>query len=1114
MRRKLNFKLLGIVLGTFLVLAVAVHYLHSYQLTQNAHRVLERGDRALEAKDHDKALLYYGQYLLLVPNDPDTVQKYAQILDRRATSIADRLRLVSLMEQVLRAKSGEHALRFRLIENLITLDRMSEAMDHLRNLERKEVEKPRVLHMLGWCLDASQKHIEAARKFEEAIKAEPTQIESYALLAEVLQDRLTQPDEALAVMNRMVLANPESYQAYLQRARFQLRRGDQRAADVDLQMAYHLGPDRAEVILAVADAARLKGNWDEATRLLQAGLKQFPNDGELWKEIVWVKLHINRRDEAITLAKDALRNVPKSVDLAILLVDLLIDQKHYEEAQTRIDELLKAGLKPTLPNYLLARLKIAQQDWTDGTKLLEEVRQDLGPGTEWGSRVNVLLGLCYRQSGDHDLEVRAFRRAVEEEPTWLVASVGLASALLDVGRVVEASQTLEPLRNMKDVPADYWVVLARCRLARQMRLQPVERRWDDVEEALKEAVKATPKSVDVRIASAGLLAARGDLQGAKSALENARTEFPADVAIVCALADLAARHDRFAEADAILEQAARDKTLGDRIELRLAQCRLWGQRGNAEDRAKLARLNDNLPGTVGLLERARLNRELADTWYRLNEGNRAEAHWRAVARALPKDLRSRAMLFDVALEKQQLDAARVWLKEIRDIEGVKGPFGRWGDVAIQIQQSQGRRSIIDEARKSLLELDKLHKNWPRTPLLSATLFELEGQYHHAIQEYIRALELGEIPPRSMARLLTLLVERHEFSKAETELAKYEQKLPLTRDLARLGAEIAVGMRDKRFAKLAVLRAEQAVPLPARDYRDLLWLAKIHHGVGQTETAQTLLRDCLEQAGHVPDVWIAWMDFLTQTNQRSRAETDLEKMKQELPANLHALTLARCYEALRQPALAAKAYQAALQARPDDFLTLAYAADFYRRADQLEEAKRLYRSLLDPARSVPAEFTAPARRQLAALLASSDRQKALSLLEVNQKTRGHTLADERVRLYVQSLASASARQESLNRFQHTLRVAVPTPDERVLFARMLESAGNVTQACSQLSEAVDESPTPTYLAPYVHMLIANDDLPTAERQIELLAAWEPASERVAALRAALDRAKKQPPAKTP
>ena len=1086
MRRNLNVKLVASVIGGLLVFSVGVHFLHGYQVHRNAYRLLERADQAVAAKEDAKALVYYAQYLALVPNDVDAVQKYAEVLDRRPDD-ADPEDLIVRMEKVLRVKSNQHEFRFRLVQNLIAMGRFSEALSNLKKLQPHWSDKAELLHMIGWCHDAKTEYRDAAQSYEAAIRINPKQIRSYALLAEVLRDRLTQPEEAHKVMDHLVQANADSYQAYLLRARFR-RQVDEKGAESDLQIAYKLAPDRPDVLLAVADAARAGGNWTEAIKLLQDGMKRFPKETDFYKRIADVKMLTSKNTEAIDHLRTGLDQAPRSNELAVLLIDLLIDEKQYPEARTRIGELIKAGMKPALSNYLNARLAIADKQWHEAIKLLVSARHELGAGSEWSSRVQVLLGLSYRQIGDHEQELQAFRQAVQDEPSWTVANVGLAAALLNNGRLEEAGQALEPLRATKDLPAEYWLLLSRALIYRQLRLPESERRWDAVEEALG---KSDPKSVETSTVRAEMLTARGDFAAAKAVLEKARIDHPADVSLTCALANLAARQNQFDEAEKILNQA------DDGIDVRLAKCRLWSGRANAADRAKLARLGDLRETNFTPEQRARLGRELADTWHRLGDGARAEALWREVARIVPKDLRSRSALFDLALGKNEISSARLWLNEMHAIEGEQGRLWLYGEAALLVQDARGRRSQLDEARKKLLELEQLHKNWARVALLSGAISELEGNQPQAIQEYTRALELGETQPRVLVSLLGLLMQRREFSKAETELTKYEQKLPLTQDLARIGAEVALGMRDLQYAKLALKRAEQAVPLPVRDYRDALWLARIYQAAGETAKAEKMLRESLKEAGHTPDTWIAWMEHLQQTKQRDQALQELERLKKELPVSRQPLTIARCYEALQLPDRAGKAYQEALRTAPEDFILLAYAADFYRRDDQDAEAAKLYERLLDPTLAAAAEYTVAARRHLAILVGPHNATKAFALLDENKTSRGDTIADQRIRLFL---------QQSLRKFQDSLQQQPPTPDERMLLARMLESAGNRNDARSQLSELVDEHPAmPQYLVRYAGLLIRMGERDDAERVIARLEALEPGSERMREVRTALTRA---------
>jgi tetratricopeptide (TPR) repeat protein len=1100
MQRKLNVKLVLVLLGSLLVLSVAVHFWHGYQLRQNARYLLDRADRAMSERQLDAALIYYAQYLNFVPNDVDTVQKYAETMD--ASGDADRVQVVLLIEQVLRAKPNEDALRIRLVHNLITLGRVAEAIEQLRSVQSRWPDQAEIQHMLGWCHDANKDYPQAVQALEAAIKANRHQRKSYALLAEVWLDRLNQPDEALKVMNALVDANGHAHQAYLMRARFQRRRGDMNAAENDLLEAYTRKRDSAEVILEVADAFLVKDNFAEAESMLQDGIKRHPREPAFYQMLAEVKLRTKHDADALRILEDGLKQTPKSADLAIRRIDLLLDQGKNADAKANIDELRKSGLKQTLPDYLTARLRVADQRWNDAIALLELARKDLPSSSEWLGRTQVLLGYCYQQIGDPEQALQAYRRAVRAEPAWMTANLGLAETLWQQGRVEEASQVLEPLATRKDVSAAYWFLLTHCRLGMQMRLPESERRFDAVEQAFAHAGKLEPKAAALPLVRGELMVAQKNYAGAQQVLDQARAAHPDSADLWCARAHLAVLQQNDDEAERILEQALQQPALRDAIEVRLAQVRLWGRRARNDDLAKLARLghSDSTP----------LLREIADTWHRLGVWDRAETLLRELARTLPKDLRSRLALFDLALQKDQPLAARQWRNELRAIEGEQGWLWRYADVALLVHEAHGRRNQLAVARKQLEELDRLHPHAPRIAVLLGTIDELEGKHSHAIEQYTRALQRGETQPRVLVRVLELLVQRREFSKAETEFAKFEPRWPMTRELARLGADIALGMRDPQYAKLAVKRAELAVTLPTRDYRDALWLARIHQAAGETAKAEALYRASLDQADHTPDTWIAWMTHLANTQQkRDLALRELERMKQAITGSRQSLTLARCYDALHLLAQAERAYQDALRERPSDFIALSYAADFYRRADLAAQAIGCYERLLDPMRPAPAEIALTARRQFAVLLAQQSKlADALALLANNRQALGDTLADERIRWFVES-QSEFQRDRAIGKFQDSLQRQVPTPNERALLAQMLESVGALGQARTQLAEAVHEQATPMLLVRYARLLIQLAELPEAERTVARLEALEPESPRVRELRKSINQASATP-----
>lgn len=103
----------------------------------------------------------------------------------------------------------------------------------------------------------------------------------------------------------------------------------------------------------------------------------------------------------------------------------------------------------------------------------------------------------------------------------------------------------------------------------------------------------------------------------------------------------------------------------------------------------------------------------------------------------------------------------------------------------------------------LQKLEQTHQRWPPVALLTAAIREIEKNPQQAIVAYTRVLEFGGTQPRVLATLVGLLLQRGELNQAETEIARYEGELSLTRELAKLGAEVALVMREKQHARVAV-----------------------------------------------------------------------------------------------------------------------------------------------------------------------------------------------------------------------------------------------------------------------------------------------------------------------
>ncbi|MBI3407710.1 MAG: tetratricopeptide repeat protein [Planctomycetes bacterium] len=554
MTRTLNVRLLLWTLGILLIAGVGLNFLHGHQVRRNTGALLVRGDEARRQGDLNQALDYYLQYLAFEPNDAVALEKYALALAEQAVSAADRVSAVFALDDLLRRNPDNHQIRYKLIRELIELQRFREAIQNLQILLPHWPQPAELEHMLGWCQEALGDYAGAIASFTKAITHDPSRIQSYTLLAEVLQGRQHQAEEAAHVMDDMVRMNDKSFQAYLARSRFRRVIDNLDSAEVDLEQALALAPTDPMVLLAAADLALARGDAVKARKLIDDGWKANPKNPVLIKAMAGLEFQAGRSDRAIALVRDGLKEAPQAVDLLVLLADLLIDEGRLGEASERITELRQTLSGRSLPDFLQARLLISQNKWSEAQSLLEKVRNELGKTSDWSGRVYGLLGLCYEHEGKLDRALEYYQTALkldERQPRVLARVVQL---LVRWRRFVEADQALRRLEEQGPLTLELSRVGAEIALAMQTpdRARTLARKAVDPETSdyrqliwlahvyhaagedkaaeamLRRAVSAAPRAPDPLVALVEQLSHTGQREAALEVIEQAKGSLPSN----------------------------------------------------------------------------------------------------------------------------------------------------------------------------------------------------------------------------------------------------------------------------------------------------------------------------------------------------------------------------------------------------------------------------------------------------------------------------------------------------------------------------------------------------------------------------------------------------------
>jgi tetratricopeptide (TPR) repeat protein len=1047
MRRTVNLKFLAILLVAGILAGTGLYFLHGYQLRRAAPLLLAEAAQAEQEGRTDRALEYLEYYHHSVPEDTDALERYGRLLDEHSVSPQERRAVYQVFAEALQHDPGRADLRRRLVRLGLDLGELATVRKDLELLQAATPDDGELEDLRGQYHEAVHEDSEAAGWYGRAVRHAPHQLDTYARLARLWRGPLQRPERADRAMDDLVAANDQSAPAYLLRGRYRREVGALEPAAADLARARALAPQDAATHLLAGQVALARGQLAEARDCLQQGLALAPRRADTHAALAQLELQSGHPREALGHLRRGLEAAPDHRELLPLLVDLLIQEGEVEEAGHALGLLREAGYSPGWLAYFEARLLIRRAEWARAVGLLEQARGELTRPPELASQVNLYLGQCYEQLEDPDRQLAAYRKAVTLDPSSMLAHFRFASALLAVGRTTEAVREFQQLQRLPHAPAAGWALQARALLLRNLGLPPGQRNWEEVIQALDRAAQATPDVVEVPVLRAEALAAQGQRDAARDALVKARDAHPDHVECWEALALLSQGGDRPEAALQVLDEA--QQRLGDRPQLRLARAAYWARRGGESARPALAELEKDLD-RISDAEHNRLLAGLAVAHYRTGDVAAAERLWNRLAERQPNDLRTRLVLFDLAVQTGREADLPGLVRAIRGAEGEDGALWRYGEATRLILQARhGDRTALAEAHRRSTEVAERRPTWSRVPLLQAALADLEGNPDRALEEYLLATQRGERGPEVLRRVLGLLYERRRYAEANQVLRDLRDQVHLEGTLARLGTAVALATQD---ADQALALARQAVPADSREGRDYLWLGQVLAVLGRRAEAEPALRRAVQLAPASPDARVALVQFLAGTGQQAEAETALHEAQRALAGEQAPLALAACCEALARWDEAEAQYQAALAARPGDVAVLHAAASHYlRRGQPLKAEPHLRKLLAAESRAADAE-TSWARRSLALVLGTGGDYRqfrdALALLDRNRQDRSETAEDLRSRAVLLAVRPGH-RREAIRLFEELSRTQSLTPDEQFLLAQLYDAGRDWLKARDQL-----------------------------------------------------------------
>ncbi len=273
-------------------------------------------------------------------------------------------------------------------------ERFAELQERIGALSDDDSESAAAFFVAATTWLGMERKDEALKALVEVLRRNPEHTEALVELQKLYEERHVWDKAIKIILKRAELAfsNEDKSALYTRAGQLYLTEiDDEDSAYGYFARALELDPDNVQAISAQADLAEKRGEWEEASRLLEAALTKMRDEPKkssmLARRYAKLMMHLGRLDDAIVLLQELERRHPSSFFIKLTLGEIRYETRRWREASKILSSLVRLSEAEEHPEelsralYLAGEAEMQQKKVTSAVELWKKA-VDLDPRNE------------------------------------------------------------------------------------------------------------------------------------------------------------------------------------------------------------------------------------------------------------------------------------------------------------------------------------------------------------------------------------------------------------------------------------------------------------------------------------------------------------------------------------------------------------------------------------------------------------------------------------------------------------------------------------------------------------------------------------------------------------